>query len=374
MKDETLRHARVLIVDDEPQNVRYLADVLRWAGCGHVEGVTDPRQALPLFRRFQPDLVILDLIMPEMDGFAVLRGIREQVGETEVLPILILTSDETREARRRALGEGARDFLTKPMSPTEVGFRVRNLIEARFLHLRCRGLEEELRREGRIAGGRPLDLALDRWAACLEAGPPEEAAVRRSRRVGATVRELARALGATEEGAVELARAALVEMLTRPTGEDAIPASSVKEPAPPDDGLRNGVAARGVRVPSLGAGSQNGGGAPDRGGSSDGRPDAGRSRTPLLDRITEIAEARGERWDGTGGPLGLAGREIPLAARLAAVAECFVQGSAPAERADAAARPNAAADVLRSIEAEAGKRFDPEVVGALLSVSATPTA
>lgn len=144
--EEILKHARILIVDDEPQNVRYLADVLRWAGYEHVKGTTDPHEALSIFRHCQPDLVILDLIMPEMDGFEVLGAMRSRLGEEDFVPILILTSDITREARRRALAEGARDFLTKPMSPTEVGFRVGNLLEARFLHLRCKSLQEQLDR------------------------------------------------------------------------------------------------------------------------------------------------------------------------------------------------------------------------------------
>lgn len=146
MKSEILRQARILIVDDEPQNVRYLADVLRWAGYRHVESTTNPGQALLVFRQFQPDLVILDLIMPEVNGFAVLKELRVQFGSDSYLPILILTSDVSRESRRRALGEGASDFLTKPMSPTEVSLRVGNLLEARFLYLRCKELEARLSR------------------------------------------------------------------------------------------------------------------------------------------------------------------------------------------------------------------------------------
>lgn len=162
MKEDILEHARVLVVDDEPQNVRYLEDVLRWAGYRHIEGTTDPRQVLPIFRRFQPDLVILDLLMPEMGGFEVLDRLQERIGPEDYLPILILTSDVTREARRRALSAGARDFLTKPMSPTEVGIRVGNLLEARFLHLRCRSLEEQLRRA--VEGGG----AAEGWEAVAE--------------------------------------------------------------------------------------------------------------------------------------------------------------------------------------------------------------
>lgn len=148
MRERPFKQARILVVDDEPQNVRYLQDVLGWAGYEHVEGVTESRHALARFLQFDPDLVILDLLMPEKDGFDVMKEIQEAAPEDDYLPILVLTSDTSREARRRALGEGARDFLTKPMSPTEVRIRVGNLLETRFLALRCRRLERALAERG----------------------------------------------------------------------------------------------------------------------------------------------------------------------------------------------------------------------------------
>jgi diguanylate cyclase (GGDEF)-like protein len=133
--DETLARARILVVDDEPANVRLLERVLLTGGFTEVCGVTDPRQALERFEEIQPDLVMLDLHMPHLDGYAVLELLREKIGPHEYLPVLVLTADSTREAKERALSNGARDFVTKPLERTEVLLRTRNLLETRYLHL-----------------------------------------------------------------------------------------------------------------------------------------------------------------------------------------------------------------------------------------------
>lgn len=205
MSDDLLKNSRILLVDDEPQNVRYLEDVLRWAGYERIESTTDARQALPAFLRFQPDLVILDLLMPELDGFAVLEAIQEHRAEDDYLPILILTSDVSREARRRALGAGAKDFLTKPMSPTEVGIRVGNLLEARFLHLRCRQLEDG---DTDKADGTALDEALEGWAATVDGTSSQPGA--HAVRVADEAARIGAAMGLPEERVRTLRRAALL--------------------------------------------------------------------------------------------------------------------------------------------------------------------
>jgi diguanylate cyclase (GGDEF)-like protein len=146
--DELLARGRVLIVDDEPANVRLLERMLLTGGFTEVRCVTDPREALAAYDELQPDIVMLDLHMPFLDGYAVLQLLRDRIAPGEYLPILVLTADTTREAKERALSGGARDFLTKPLERTEVLLRTRNLLETRFLHLALReenrGLEAKL--------------------------------------------------------------------------------------------------------------------------------------------------------------------------------------------------------------------------------------
>ena len=125
---DPLTEARILVIDDEDSNVRLLEAILRREGYANVVSTTDPRDALPLFSEFEPDLVLLDLMMPRMDGFQVMSELRREIPQDSYLPILVLTADVTRDARNRALEMGANDFLTKPLDNHEVTLSIRNLL------------------------------------------------------------------------------------------------------------------------------------------------------------------------------------------------------------------------------------------------------
>ena len=135
MTKDHLSQAKILIVDDEPSNVRLLERILEISGCTGVRGITDSRQAVTEYFDFAPDIVLLDLNMPHFDGFAVMQQLKAAVSADDYLPILVLTADITADTRRRALANGAKDFVTKPLDHTEVILRIRNLLETRFLHL-----------------------------------------------------------------------------------------------------------------------------------------------------------------------------------------------------------------------------------------------
>ena len=143
-----LKDAAILIVDDQPANVELLEAFLADEGYTNLHGTTDSRHALPLFDALAPDLVLLDLHMPHLDGFAVLERLNARIPAGAYVPILILTADIGAEAKRRALSGGAHDFLSKPFDFDEVAARIRNLLETRRLHLqleeRNRALAEAL--------------------------------------------------------------------------------------------------------------------------------------------------------------------------------------------------------------------------------------
>jgi DNA-binding response OmpR family regulator len=134
--------ARILIVDDQELHTRLLRTILQMAGFTNVTTCNDPREAVNIFRRLSPDVVLLDLMMFPLDGFTVMRQIREIVGEDDEVPIVFLTADVNPEHRHRALEEGAKDFLSKPFDHDEVVLRLRNLLETRILYLRLRELAE----------------------------------------------------------------------------------------------------------------------------------------------------------------------------------------------------------------------------------------
>ena len=127
--------AHILIVDDEPANVLLLEHILDQAGYPNHTATTDPRQVLTIYARLDPDLILLDLAMPHLDGLAVMAQLRQVIPAGTYLPILVLTADMSTQAKQQALSGGATDFLLKPFDPTEVLLRIGNLLQTRRLHL-----------------------------------------------------------------------------------------------------------------------------------------------------------------------------------------------------------------------------------------------
>lgn len=135
---------KILIVDDEQANVVLLERILAQSGYGNVSATMDPTQVESLYMKLEPDLILLDLRMPVLDGFGVMAQLSKLVASDDYLPILVLTADVTHESKQKALTSGAKDFLIKPLEPAEVVARVGNLLETRALHLQLRRHNELL--------------------------------------------------------------------------------------------------------------------------------------------------------------------------------------------------------------------------------------
>jgi CheY-like chemotaxis protein len=138
-RDDVLA-ARILVVDDEAANVRLLEDLLLREGFQQVIATTDPGRMMGLVAAFEPDLILLDLMMPAPDGYALLEQLARRTDAGRFLPVIVLTADPSRSARHRALGLGAKDFLTKPLDTFEVALRVWNVAETAVLFKRLRAL------------------------------------------------------------------------------------------------------------------------------------------------------------------------------------------------------------------------------------------
>lgn len=132
---EIIRAARILIVDDQPANIILLERALQQGGYTDICKTTDPRKVLELFSVYKPDVVLLDLMMPNVDGFSLLKQLRSRIPDGHYLPILVLTADATPNAKRNALSLGAKDFLAKPFDVVEIVLRVNNLVETRWLYV-----------------------------------------------------------------------------------------------------------------------------------------------------------------------------------------------------------------------------------------------
>ena len=135
---EELLARRILAIDDEEANVLLLASLLEREGYADVHYLTDPARAIDTFLALQPDIVLLDLMMPGVDGFQLIEAFSRHAREDEFRPILVLTADTTLQARRRALSLGAKDFVVKPFDLIEVSLRIANLLETRILYERLR--------------------------------------------------------------------------------------------------------------------------------------------------------------------------------------------------------------------------------------------
>jgi putative two-component system response regulator len=125
---------KVLAIDDEPANVALLEAMLLEGGYTRVKTVTDSRLAMEACLGFDPDIILLDLMMPHVDGFSILESVREAAAEA-FLPIIVLTADANESTKLRALRAGATDFLLKPFDQLEVLLRMNNLLKTRRLHL-----------------------------------------------------------------------------------------------------------------------------------------------------------------------------------------------------------------------------------------------
>ena len=129
-----LAKMKILVIDDEPANVALLEAMLAFNGLTAVKSIVDSRLAVTTIASFEPDLILLDLMMPYVNGFAVLETVRSDPSEL-FLPVVILTADSNEESKVRALRAGATDFLLKPFDQIEVLLRIKNLLETRRVHL-----------------------------------------------------------------------------------------------------------------------------------------------------------------------------------------------------------------------------------------------
>jgi putative two-component system response regulator len=325
-----LQDARILLVDDELANLRYLELALERAQYTQVLSTSDPRQVLDLYDSYQPDVLLLDLNMPHLDGFAVMEQLRAHTPPDDFVPILVLTADSSTEIKRRALAEGAQDYLTKPLDTIEVLLRVRNLLGMRFQHLLMEQKVAERTHELEEARQETL-LRL-----ALASEYRDDDTGLHTRRVGLTCARLAEGLGLAEDEVKLVHEAAPLHDV----GKIGVPDAILLKPGHLTE--EEFATMKGHTV--IGAKMLSG------------------SRSPWLQKAEEIAVSHHERWDGSGYPSGASGDEIPLSGRLVAVADVF--DALTHDRPYKAAWPVERA--VEEIRNQSGRQFDPEVIDVFL--------
>ena len=330
--------ARILVVDDEEANVRLLERALGEAGYRNVQSTTDPRQVSSMVVEFKPDLILLDLLMPHVDGFEVMRSLELLLPGGSYIPVLVLTGDATRETRQLALASGANDFLTKPFDIDEVLLRIRNMLEVKLLHEQLRDKNEALEHHVRTRTRELEEAQIETFERlALAAEYRDDITGQHTRRVGRTAALIAGRLGLPESSRELIQRASGLHDVGKIGVPDGILLAE-RRLTPEEFEVVKTHTAIGARILS-------------------------ESRSPLLRMAEEIALTHHERWDGAGYG-GLVGNAIPLSGRITAVADVF--DALTHERPYKEAWTVEAA--VAFIESERGGHFDPAVVDAFLHV------
>ena len=137
--------AKILIIEDDRMTIQIFTGMLARGGYRNISTTDDPERALEIFRRVEPDLVLLDLRMAPVDGLEVLRQLHEEIPREEFLPILVISGDSTDAAKLNALLLGAKDFITKPVDVVDAMLRIRLRLETRFQFQEMRQTIAQLR-------------------------------------------------------------------------------------------------------------------------------------------------------------------------------------------------------------------------------------
>lgn len=331
--------AKILVVDDEEPNLRLARQVLMLAGYVDIKILQDSRQAVDAILRDDPDLVLLDVHMPHLDGYEILEKVAKRSNPDTFIPILMCTSDNSVEARQRALRLGANDFIVKPYEKTEMLLRVRNFLRTRYLQLTVQHANANLENRVKV---RTQELVESRGEAffCLTRALEfrEHSIGGHSKRVGTMSERIARAVG-LEDAEVEmvgliaplhdLGKIGMKDELLLKTGE-----YTAEERA---EMQRHTVLGEAI---------------------------IGECNSPILRELRALAMHHHERWDGTGYPSGLREEEIPITCRIVAVADAFDALISGRPNKSAVSREEAIAEIC----ANRGSQFDPDVVDAFLKI------
>lgn len=327
----------IVIVDDNAVNLMLMATLARSATGFEPVRFDDPVAGLAWCRERGADLIVVDFMMPGMDGHQLIEAVRATPHLADV-PLVMVTAAGQSEVRRKALEIGATDFLSKPVDATEIKLRLRNLLALRhaqnLLRDRAAHLSEEVRAATEAIVVRERDLIM-RLSRAAEFRDPETGG--HIQRMAHYAASIARHLGEPESYAQALLTAA--------------PMHDIGKLGTPDHILlKTGPLSEAEQVEMR------------RHAEIGGRILAD-SDSPLLKLACEIAETHHEKFDGSGYPRGLQGEQIPLGGRIVAVADVF----------DAlnSARPYKSAWSLQAarafIEEHRGRHFDPRCVDAFIA-------
>lgn len=350
--------AKIMLIDDEPINIKVARKYLQDAGYREFAAVTDPSSAMEEVFRHRPDCIVLDVMMPRVNGLDLLRTVRANPELTHT-PILILTASCERETKLQALDAGATDFLEKPVDPAELLPRVRNALTIKAhqdqLQRQAGALEAAVRKRTEELAASRLEVVQ-----CLARAAEfrDDNTGRHVVRVGRYAGIIGKKLGLDDEYVHLLELAAQLHDVGKiGIPDDVLLKSGALSPEEFDVIQRHCGYGKKVfeqvseqdrltlqQHATLGARMLD------------------CTSSPLIQIAARTALTHHERWDGTGYPLGLAGEDIPLEGRITAVADVF--DALSSRRPYKPAFP--LAKCFQILEEGRGKHFDPAILDAFL--------
>ncbi|MCC3375261.1 HD domain-containing phosphohydrolase [Cohnella sp. REN36] len=334
-----MKEASFLIVDDQAFNISLLERILHRNGYVNLRSTTDPASFERLYHEVRPDLILLDLHMPGIDGLTLLKRLREWIPDSNFLPVLVLTADVSPEKRQEALHLGANDFLTKPLDKAEVALRIQTLLKTRFLHLQLQDQNQWLERRVQDRTSE-LELAKQEILQLLArtAEYRDDETGQHTQRVGELARRIAAELGLQHEEIDLIARATPLHDIGKIGISDDILLKPGRFTPEEFEQMK--------RHTTIGASILEG------------------TVFPVLQLAGTIALSHHEKWNGTGYPNGLSGEDIPLAGRIVALADFYDALTHERPYKQAWSHEQAIEEIRR----QKGVHFDPHVVEAFLRV------
>lgn len=349
--------AKIMIVDDEPLNIKVVRKYLQLAGYERFITTTDSPNAFAMIRAEKPDIVLLDVMMPQVSGLQILDAVRTDQALAH-LPVLILTASTDQQTKSTALELGATDFLAKPIDASDLVPRVRNALMVKAHQDHLARYSERLEHEVSLRTAE-LEASRLRVVHCLARAAEyrDDDTGRHVIRVGRYAGILARELGFTE------GHAAVIELAAQlhDVGKIGIPDAILLKPGkltPEEFHIMQEHCEYGRMIIDP---------LPEH--HDEARRVQERLRTgpveygsPLLKMAAEIAMTHHERWDGNGYPNELAGDQIPIEGRLTSVADVFdaLSSRRPYKP------PFALEKCLTILKDGSGTQFDKQIVDALI--------
>jgi putative two-component system response regulator len=330
--DQSIHDAQIFIIDDDPLNIDVLSEILEENGFRNITTATCPEKAVETFGGQSFDLVLLDILMPVMDGFEVMQAFYD-IRPNNGVPVVILSALTDQETRLKALNSGARDYISKPFNTAEVLVRIRNQLEIRLAQKQLAMHNEILDRKVRE---RTAELQETRLEIIHRLGV---AAEYRDNETGLHIVRMSQI-------SYELAKAAGMNDREAELVLNASPMHDIGKIGIPDkillktDRLNNDEWEIMKTHTTIGAKILTG-------HSSD-----------LLQSALIIAMTHHERWDGSGYPNGLSRQDIPLIGRIVAIADVFDALTSKRPYKDAWSIERA----VSVMEEDSGSHFDPMLI------------